>query len=87
MSRFVIRTSSAKMPSSCRGRYRHIAVMEMQEDAPDPAQISLRAKGCIRIVRQWNNQHVGQPGGRSEYYRAMAEAEALVNQLNVKEEV
>lgn len=44
--KYVVRASRAKMPNSCWGEYRHVAVMEMEADAPFPKMISERARGC-----------------------------------------
>lgn len=79
---YQVKVSAARMPSSCWGRYKHVAVMETVDDTP-PAMISERAKGVIRIVKCWYCCHVG--GDRSAYAKALREAEYLCNKLNLEE--
>ena len=76
---FIVRTASAQMPSSCRGRYGKVAVLEI-EAGSQPAMISERAKGVIRIVRIWDKCSMGGP--KSAFGRAKAEAETLCAELN-----
>jgi hypothetical protein len=81
MSRFIIMTASAKMPSSCKGTYRRIAVVET--DLPDgekPKMISDHAKGVVRIVETWERLNCGKTE-RSAYARALHEAEVMVASL------
>ena len=80
MSRFVIKISSASMPSTCWGQYRHIGLLEMEDNAPPPAMISKRSRGCIRVVEEWRNLNVGKTA-RCAYRRALAEAEARKAEL------
>ena len=81
---YQVKTSAARMPSSCWCRYKHVAVIETVDDTP-PAMISERAKGVIRIVECWYRCHVG--GDRSAYAKAVREAEYLCDQLNLEEAV
>lgn len=80
MNKFIIKVSSAKMPSSCWGRYVHVAVIET--DGRDAvSMISERAAGVVRIVHYSSNCHVGSTP-RSASGRAIAHAEALALELN-----
>ena len=81
MSKFIIKTSAAAMPESCWGRYRRVAVLEVEDGAPTPKMISTRARGVVRIVRVWEDRHVGKTS-RCAYDRALAEAEEMVARLN-----
>ena len=53
-TKLVIKISQEKMPFSCWGRYGRVAVMEMEADAPFPAMISSRARGCVKVHKVWN---------------------------------
>ena len=77
---YVIRTSAAHMPNSCKGVYRRVAVLEV-EDGVVPKMISPRAKGVRRVVRTWERLNVGSTE-RCAYRIALAQAEALAAELN-----
>lgn len=77
---FIVRDASAKMPTSCKGRYRRVAVMEV-ERGTIPRMISIRAKGVVRVVETWERLNVGRTD-RCAFSRAMAEARALADSLN-----
>jgi hypothetical protein len=76
---YIVMSSAAKMPSSCRGRYRRIAVIETT-DGVAPGLISERPRNVVRIVRVWERCHAGGP--RSAAARALASARALAASLN-----
>ena len=76
---YQIMTSSERMPSNCRGRYRRVAVVETETE-DRPAMISPRARGVIRIVQEWRDLNEGKTD-RCAYQRALAEAEQLLHQL------
>lgn len=80
---YIVRTSCAKMPASCWGRYNRIAVLEVEPGAK-PAMISTRARGVRSIVAAWEACHVGT-SDRCSYRRALQEAETLANELNAAE--
>lgn len=77
---YVVKHSAARMPASCKGRYRHVAVMEVAEGV-EPAMISTRARGVLRIVERWDRRFAGT-SARCAFRRALAEAESLARQLN-----
>lgn len=81
---YIVQTASAKMPGSCWGTYRHVAVMEV-EPGTVPAMISTRARGVRRIVQTWERRNVGTTD-RCAYQRAGAEAYRLADQLNAMDE-
>ena len=80
---FIVMHKSAKMPSSCKGIYRRIGVVEISDDFNgEPSMISSRAKGIRRIIRTWEKLHAGTMGGNTAFDRAMREAKVLVEDLN-----
>lgn len=76
MSKYVIKVASAKMPSSCKGRYCRIGLIEMEEEGMIPSMISDRAKGVKQIVKTWEKLFVGTTENCA-YRRALAEAEKM----------
>jgi len=77
---YLIMTASAKMPSSCRGNYRRVAVVELDSPDAKPKMISDRALGIKRIVKTWEGCNVGT-SPRCAYRKALAEAEELVAKM------
>lgn len=80
-TKFVVKSSAARMPQSCWGTYRRVAVLEVAVNAPEPRMISDRARGVVGIVRTWERLHVGSTA-RCAYQVAMMEAAELAAQLN-----
>jgi hypothetical protein len=80
MSHYIVQSAAACMPSSCRGTYRRVAVLEVEDDVERAAMISPRARGVIRVVRTWERRNVGRTS-RCAYAIALAEAEALAAEL------
>ena len=58
-TKFVVKSSTARMPQSCWGTYRRVAVLEVAADAPEPRMISERARGVVAVVRTWERRSVG----------------------------
>lgn len=84
MARYVVMDKATKMPSSCWGIYRKVAVVAVADDfCNTPSMISLRARGVIEIVELWDRLNVGTTE-RCAYRRALAEAEALAHELNLQ---
>lgn len=81
---YIVKDSAARMPGSCKGRYHHVAVMEI-EPGTVPSMISARARGVRRIVQTWDRLNVGQTD-RCAFKRALAEADRLAAQLNALDE-
>lgn len=77
---YIIMTSAAKMPSSCWGRYRNVAICQVAAGAR-PAMITAHARGMIRIVAYWGRLHVGTTE-RAAYQRVLASATARCAELN-----
>jgi hypothetical protein len=71
MHRYIIKTASAKMPNSCWGTYRRVAVLEVDGGVREP-RIIREGKG-VRIIRTWEKLSVGKTE-RCAYQRALAEA-------------
>lgn len=85
LNRFIVMTSAAKMPSSCWGTYRNVAVVEIDHAMGEgfvPAYISEHAKGVSRIVRHYGAQHAGRTS-RCAYARAKREATELAESLSI----
>ena len=76
---YIVMTSSAHMPTSCKGRYRNVAVVEV-EDGIYPKMISTHAKGVRSIVRHFGPQNCGTTD-KCAYRRTLVEAAALVESL------
>jgi hypothetical protein len=76
---FIVMTAAAKMPSSCKGHYRKVAVCEV-EVGKQPAMISERARGMVRIVELWDRLNVGGP--KSAYQLALVDAQRMAIELN-----
>lgn len=79
---FVVLTASAKMPSSCWGTYRRVAVMEVQRGY-DPCRIDTRLRGVVRIVETWERCNVGT-SDRCAYSRSVRAAHSLAARLNAQ---
>ena len=82
MTRFVVMTSSAKMPGSCWGQYARVAVVETDLPEGTPKMISDRARGMVRIVQTWERCSAPPGGKNTAFTRALAEARAMADHLN-----
>lgn len=72
---YIVMSSWAKMPTSCWGRYRRVALLEVEEGYDLVSMISERAKGVVRIIKTWERCHYGRgKSGRCAYSRAWHEA-------------
>lgn len=80
MRYYQIRESSAAMPSSCWGRYVHVAVVEVVSPDHIPHEISTRDSAVVRVVREWSRCHDGTTE-RSASGRAWTEARELLATL------
>lgn len=87
---WIVMTSAAKMPVSCRGRYRKVAVVSCHywiANEGGPKMISERARGVYRplgaprAIIDLGHRSVGKTE-RSAYARTLAEAEEIARQLN-----
>lgn len=82
---WIVMTSSAAMPSSCKGHYRNVALVELKcsWDYPEhnrPSRIDSRDRKIAR-VRHWGAHNVGKTD-RCAYKRTLARAERLAQELN-----
>lgn len=84
-SQFIVQTAAACMPSSCWGRYRRVAVLEVQPGIETVSMISGRARGVIRIVKTWEKCNVGTTR-RCMYEQAVQAAYDLAFELNLRAE-
>lgn len=83
LPRYIVLSSAAKMPSSCKGQYKRVALVELDGSNVRPAMISERARGVKRIVQTWERLSVGKTD-RCAYRVALAEAEAEALRLNIQ---
>jgi hypothetical protein len=74
---YIVMHRSASMPSSCKGRYRRVAVVSTP-DGIEPAQIR-ETKAC-HVIETW--ERLQAEGKNTAFTRALAEAQALVAALN-----
>jgi hypothetical protein len=82
VTEFVVKTSSANMPSHCWGDYARVGVLEIDtEQTDDPKMISTHARGVVRVVQTWEKCNVGKTE-RCAFRRALAAAERLAEGLN-----
>jgi hypothetical protein len=77
---FIVMTAKAKMPSSCWGTYKRIAVVECDSNNL-PKQINPKHKSVKRIMQKWERLNVGRTN-RCAYQIALVEAIELCEQLN-----
>ena len=82
---YIIKESTACMPSSCKYRYYHLAVLEVVPGTRYVSMISNRARGVVRIVQRWGPYPARGSTARSAKIRAYAESEALCEKLNREE--
>lgn len=80
-ARFVVLDMTAKMPSSCRGRYRRVGVVELIDPNGGARMLSERDRNVARVVETWERLHAGRTM-RSVYQQALASATALAERLN-----
>ena len=81
---WIVMTSSAKMPANCWGIYRRVALVKLSQEYTardfEPAMISARARGVLRVI-DLGNHFVGKTE-RCAYERALALADARAVELN-----
>lgn len=82
---YIVRVSSAQMPSQCKGVYKKVAVVEVEMGVQQISMISTRAKGVVRIVSERDKLHVGKTE-RCAFAIALREAEELARRLNEEEQ-
>lgn len=80
---YIVQTASAKMPSSCRGTYARVAVIEVDAGVKRVSMISPRAKGVVRIVATWERRSVGKTKNCA-FQRALRAAEMMVDELKTE---
>jgi hypothetical protein len=83
MTHFIVMHRSAHMPSSCRGQYRRVGVVET--DLPigqEPKMLSTHARGVVKIVKTWERLNHTTGGPRTAFSRALTEALEMASKLN-----
>lgn len=68
----VVASACDKMPASCPGRYRKVALLRMKESGTTPSMISLRDKKVAEIINVRRKCFSGTTA-RCEASRAVAE--------------
>ncbi len=81
MTHYIVQTASAQMPSSCKGVYKRIGVLEVADGVTRASMISDRAKDVVKVVRTWEALNVGTTE-RCAFQVVLREAEALAARLN-----
>ena len=81
---YVVVSSRAKMPGSCRGgrSYKRVAVMRVAPGAT-PKMISERARGVQQVIKTWERQFSGRTWACA-YGRAHDEAVDIAAELAVR---
>ena len=83
--RYVVLSKTTQMPSSCMGAhaYRRMALLEIEPglSVADIRMISTRARGVVRIVREYDRVYVGATT-RSYGVRLLQELRAEAAKLN-----
>lgn len=81
---WIVMTSAANMPSSCWGRYRNVALVQLTQYATAnglrPARIDDRDRSILRIAGK-HHYNVGKTA-RCAYARAVAAAQAEADRRN-----
>ena len=89
MSMHIVMTSSAKMPSIVRARYRNVAIVQLNQEYTAknlrPKMISDRAVGVLR-VHHLGHFHVGKTE-RGAYQQALARATETAMRMNAAGDV
>lgn len=84
MSQFIVRSSAARMPASMRygkGKYRRVAVLEVEDGVSQVRMISARARGVKRVVRVWERLFAGS-SDRCAFAQAYRAAQQQADELN-----
>jgi hypothetical protein len=84
MTKYIVQSASASMPSSVKAPYRRVAVLEVNDDLEGPASmISTHSRDVVKIVETWERCHDGfDHGPNTAYQRALVDAETLAAKLN-----
>jgi len=77
---WIVMTASAHMPSTCRDKYRKVALIEIKDPADMPSRIDERDRRIVQ-VRHKGNHHFGKTD-RGAYQRAVVAAQTLCDELN-----
>lgn len=79
-AQYIVISSRAAMPNNCWGVYKHVAVLFWDGNGNRPRRIA--ARQGVTIVKRWNRLFVGKTD-RCAYERALTEARALADNLNL----
>lgn len=76
-------SSAAKMPSSCRGKYRRVAVVRRR--LPLPVKLIAERGNVLNIVWERDRLHAGSESPRTAFGKALSEAEGVMRATWLKE--
>ena len=83
MAAWVVMTSTAKMPSSCWGRYRNIILVKVEDPENPPPRADRRIKAILQM-HHLGPYHVGLTD-RDAYTKAYRSAVERAAKLNAQE--
>lgn len=83
MRKFIVMTSSARMPNSCYGVYGNVAVVELSVMGKMPKSIDERHKSIASIPFYRGKLNVGSTE-KCAFRRALAQANRIAAELNHK---
>lgn len=90
-TKYIVMSSVAKMPLSCWGRYKRVAVVEVVLNNGEPVipkMISTHARGVVKVVKTWERLNFGKTFYQANrlrkcaYEKALDEANEFAKQLN-----
>jgi hypothetical protein len=85
MAKFIVMTASEKMPSSCKGNYGRIAVVET-DGVTMPKQINPKHKAVKKILATWERLHIGKTEN-SAFQVALKKAQRYCDKLNLLDSI
>jgi hypothetical protein len=83
----IVDSKSASMPSSCKGTYRWVRVLDVpywlawQHDMGQWAPVSVRDKNVLRVIREFGPCSVGKTE-RCAFQKALTAAREVAQQYN-----
>jgi hypothetical protein len=80
---YIVKVSSAKMPNGCRGRYEHVAVLEVDPGVSSAAAITDHCRGVRRIAWYSGRNFAGRTN-RCASKKAQERAYDIARRLSVK---
>lgn len=78
--KFIVMTATARMPASCRGTYRRVAIVET-DGLNHPKQINPTHAAVVSIRRSWERLNVGKTDSCA-FQRALRAATEMASLMN-----